>query len=82
MVPELLFDRQYFVYLISHTYDVHPNGQRFLMVKAGDPADDAAAPAAKIVVVENWSQELTAPGAGRVAAATSCPASRRCDDGG
>ena len=58
--PEVLFDRQYFFYLISRTYDVHPNGQRFLMVKAGDPSDDAAASAAEIVVVENWFQELTA----------------------
>ena len=58
--PELLFEQQYYAYLISRTYDVHPDGQRFLMVKEGDPSDDAGSPAAQIVVVENWFQELTA----------------------
>ena len=58
-VPELLFDRQYFFYLISRTYDVHPDGQRFLMVKATDPSDSPAASDAEIVAVANWFQELT-----------------------
>ena len=38
----------------SRTYDVSPDGQRFLMVK--QPANQAAAP--QIIVVQNWFEEL------------------------
>ena len=40
----------------GRTYDVSPDGQRFLMIKAGG-SDQAAAP--QIVVVQNWFEELT-----------------------
>ena len=53
--PELLFEQPYYQYFISRTYDVQPDGQRFLMVKAEGQSDDAG----QIVVVENWFQELT-----------------------
>ncbi|HEY6415965.1 MAG TPA: hypothetical protein VIX41_06995 [Acidimicrobiales bacterium] len=41
----------------GRTYDVSPDGQRFLMVKEGAGADQAAAPPS-IVVVQNWHEEL------------------------
>ena len=41
----------------GRTYDVSPDGQRFLMVKEGAGADQAAAPPS-IVVVQNWQEEL------------------------
>ena len=41
----------------GRTYDVSPDGQRFLMVKEGAEADQAAAPPS-IVVVQNWLEEL------------------------
>ena len=37
-------------------YDVSRDGQRFLMIK--NPAADAGDPAASIVVVQNWTEEL------------------------
>ena len=40
----------------GRTYDVSPDGQRFLMIKPGG-ADQAAAPP-QIVVVKNWFEEL------------------------
>jgi Tol biopolymer transport system component len=41
----------------GRTYDVSPDGQRFLMIKVGDGSDQTAAPA-NIVVVQNWFEEL------------------------
>ena len=55
--PEVLFERQYFYARSNRTYDVGPDG-RFLMIKEGATADDAAAPAAQIILVENWFEEL------------------------
>ena len=41
----------------GRTYDVSPDGQRFLMIKAGGGSDQAAAPPS-IIVVQNWFEEL------------------------
>ena len=38
------------------TYDISPDGQRFLMIKAGGGSVQAAAP--QIVVVQHWFEEL------------------------
>ena len=38
-------------------YDVSPDGQRFLVVKLVEGADQAAPPP-QIVVVQNWFEEL------------------------
>ena len=55
---EVLWDRQYFFpELTPAVYDIHPDGERFLMIKdleEGDPAallDD-------VIVVENFFEEL------------------------
>ncbi len=40
----------------GRTYDVSPDGQRFLMVKVGEPDQTAAPPS--IVVVQHWGEEL------------------------
>ena len=40
----------------SRTYDVSPDGKRFLMVK--DATDQAPATPLSVVVVQNWSEEL------------------------
>jgi serine/threonine-protein kinase len=41
----------------SRTYDVSPDGQRFLMIKQGG-ASDPGGPSPSIVVVQNWFEEL------------------------
>ncbi len=38
--------------------DVSPDGQRFLMLKTGTATDDTALPAAQIILVQNWFDEL------------------------
>ena len=43
----------------GRTYDIAPDGQRFLMTKSGGGTNVDAAPA-EIVVVENWFEELKA----------------------
>src|SRR5262249_48313074 len=53
--PIRLFDRAYTTPVGFRTYDVSPDGQRFLMIK-----DDQNATAASMVVVEHWSEELKA----------------------
>jgi serine/threonine-protein kinase len=41
----------------GRTYDITPDGKRFLMIKAGVSADQAAVPTS-LVVVQNWREEL------------------------
>lgn len=42
---------------MGRTYDVSPDGQRFLMVKVGGVSDETAAPTS-ITVVQNWLEKL------------------------
>ena len=43
----------------GHTWDIHPDGDRFLMLKqAGAPSSTEAAPRPKIIIVQNWFEEL------------------------
>jgi len=53
--PEVLFQDRYFLYLARRTYDVSPDGQRFLMV-SGDGELDAIPLGMNLI--ENWSEEL------------------------
>ena len=59
--PTPLFTRRYYngLGLLERpgTYDVAPDGQRFLVLKQGDGPDQPAAPAT-VVVVKNWTAEL------------------------
>ena len=41
----------------GRTYDIAPDGKRFLMIKADGSADQTAVPAS-LVVVQNWREEL------------------------
>jgi serine/threonine-protein kinase len=42
---------------LGRTYDVSPNGQRFLMIKEGGGTDQTVAPL-QLIVVQNWTEEL------------------------
>ena len=42
---------------VARTYDVSPDGKRFLMIKEGGGPDQTPAPPS-IVVVQNWLEEL------------------------
>ncbi len=56
--PEVLFEGNYFTgELTGRTYDVAPDGQRFLMITEGGGAEDTSA-APTIIVVQNWFEEL------------------------
>ena len=52
--PRLLFEGRYEAHSLTTSYDVAPDGQRFTMVKAGEPAP---APA-QVNVVLNWDEQL------------------------
>ena len=63
--PTRLFDGGSYVFVarddlrigLSRTYDVSPDGQKFLMLKNADaPAQASIAP--RIVIVQNWFEEL------------------------
>ena len=41
----------------GRTYDISPDGQRFLMIKQGDGSGQTAA-ATSLIVVQNWAEEL------------------------
>jgi serine/threonine-protein kinase len=54
--PQALFKGDYLAPQTGRTFDVSPDGKRFLMIKA---APEAGAPAqTSIVVVQNWLEEL------------------------
>ena len=57
--PTRLFEGPYFLAAAAagRTYDVSPDGQRFLMIKVGAGSDQTAAPT-NIVVVQTWHEEL------------------------
>ena len=54
--PVVLFKGRYFSQLNGRTYDVSPDGKRFLMIKNVLPAQTTADQ--RIVIVENWTEEL------------------------
>ena len=57
--PEILFETQYYFDRALRTYDLHPDGQRFLIVKADALTDDSGTSASpQIVLIENWFDEL------------------------
>lgn len=56
--PKGILEKSYFVLgsLAPRSYDVSPDGRRFLMIKEGDAPDGADRP--QVVVVLNWTEEL------------------------
>jgi hypothetical protein len=55
-----LFDGRYIGSPFWRTYDVSPDGQRFLMIKDNVASDQPFTPSlSTIVVVLNWFEELT-----------------------
>ena len=61
--PAKVFEAKYAVPLNFRTYDVAPDGRRFLMIKEG--SSDEKTPTATLVVVEHWFEELKARAASR-----------------
>jgi serine/threonine-protein kinase len=57
--PMRLFEGPYFVStgIRGRTYDVSPDGQRFLMIKGGGASEETAVPTS-IIVVQHWTEEL------------------------
>ncbi|MDA2928243.1 hypothetical protein MYX78_13620, partial [Acidobacteria bacterium AH-259-G07] len=54
--PVLLFTGRY-RYGQGRQYDIHPDGQRFLMIKEGGQTEGASAPT-QLIIVQNWFEEL------------------------
>jgi len=56
-VPEVLFSGPYYYGYSTPSYDIAPDGSRFLMLK---PIEDESGTRPQINVVLNWFEELTA----------------------
>jgi len=57
--PTKLIDGQYYFGAgtpLSRTYDVSPDGRKFLMIKEARPTGDAPPP--QLVIVQSWLEEL------------------------
>jgi serine/threonine-protein kinase len=54
--PAPLFRSAYFVTQMARTYDVSPDGSRFLMIKSATPSTNS--PTIQLVVVQHWFEEL------------------------
>jgi serine/threonine-protein kinase len=55
--PQVVFDGPYVAPNPGITYDVSPDGKRFLMIKAAQPTGAASKPP-QLVIVLNWFEEL------------------------
>jgi eukaryotic-like serine/threonine-protein kinase len=55
--PSKLFEGPYLFGPTGRTYDVSPDGQRFLMLKQST-MDSESSPSARMVLVQNWFEEL------------------------
>ena len=56
--PRVLFEAaQYESWNIAPKYDIHPDGERFLMLKKAPHTEEAPAPM-ELILVLNWSEEL------------------------
>ena len=55
----MLFEGQYFDPPVVRSYDVSPNGERFLRIKPPDAATTETASVAEAILVKNWFEELT-----------------------
>ena len=58
--PEVLFETPYRISLPGRgrSFDLSPDGERFLMIKEDAPAGETGAEA-HIIFVQDWFQELT-----------------------
>jgi len=58
--PTKLFEGRYFVGggFFARTYDVAPDGRRFLMIKLGGGGSDETAAPPSLIVVQHWFEEL------------------------
>ncbi len=54
--PTRLFKSPYFAAASYRTYDVSPDGERFLMIKEGTPDGSDTLPS--LILVQNWFEEL------------------------
>ena len=56
--PEVVFEQTYLIgnRFRGRTYDISPDGKRFLMIKEGGPGDETEA--TQVILVQNWFEEL------------------------
>ena len=54
---KVLFEEAPLIPIFSRTFDISPDGQRFLLIKEAGAIGDASA-ARRIVFVQNWIEEL------------------------
>jgi len=55
--PEVVFEQNYFDGG-GRRYDLHPDGQRFLVIKAPGATSGGTSEPAQIILIQNWSTEL------------------------
>jgi hypothetical protein len=55
-ITRALFKGEYVMVNAGRTYDVTPDGRRFLMIKSAAAATSSSTP--QLVVVLNWQEEL------------------------
>jgi serine/threonine protein kinase/Tol biopolymer transport system component len=63
--PFILLDGRFIGTGTHRTFDVSPDGQRFLMIRQNAATGEHDAPPASMVVVQNWVEELKAKVAGK-----------------
>ena len=54
-----LFEGDYYTFSTLRSYDVSPNGERFLRIKPPGAATTETASVPEVILVKNWFEELT-----------------------
>ncbi len=57
--PEVLFEMVLEFLPFARPYDISPDGERFLMIRAAAPTEETSAPT-DIIVVQSWLDEVKA----------------------
>ncbi len=57
--PEVLFEMELGFLPLARPWDISPDGERFLMIRAGAPTEETSAPT-DIIVVQSWLDEVKA----------------------
>jgi hypothetical protein len=56
--PTMIFDGPYLAPNAARTYDVSPDGKRFLMIKEVPRQAGEARATPRLVIIQNWVEEL------------------------
>ena len=56
--PEVAVENQYYISQAARSYDIAPDGQRFLFIKEGTGQTTEGQSGPQLILVQNWFEEV------------------------